>query len=202
MTTPTLTYFDAPVSRGEECRLAFAVAGVPFTDERLTREQFDARRDSFPYGALPVLTIEGKGAIAQSNAILRFIGSQHGLLPADPWESARHEAVLASVEEMRGRLGPTNRMKDPAEKQKARTELAKDYFPGWAASLERQITGPFFGGATLSVADLKIYTALVPLLAGRIDHVPAEIFTGLPKLNALFAAVKAHPKVAAWYAKS
>ncbi|MFT3712324.1 MAG: glutathione S-transferase family protein [Archangium sp.] len=200
MTKPTLTYFDVPVSRGEECRLAFAVAGIPFTDERLTREQFDARRETTPYGALPVLTLEGKPPLAQSNAILRYIGSQHGLLPTDPWESAHHEAVLASVEEMRGRLGPTNRIKDPAEKQKAREELVRDYFPGWAAALEKQITGPFFGGATLSVADLKVYTALVPLLGGRVDHVPPELFSSKPKLSALFAAVKAHPKVAAWYA--
>jgi glutathione S-transferase len=201
MSKPTLTYFDIPVSRGEECRLAFAVAGVPFNDERLSREQFDARRASFPYGALPVLTVEGKPPLAQSNAILRYIGSQHGLLPNDPWESARHEAVLAAVEEMRGRLGPTNRIKDPEEKKKARLELARDYFPGWAAALEQQITGPFFGGTTLSVADLKLYTALVPLLGGRVDHVSPELFSGYPKLNALFAAVKAHPKVVAWYAR-
>ena len=28
MSKPRLSYFDAPVSRGEECRLALAIAGV------------------------------------------------------------------------------------------------------------------------------------------------------------------------------
>ena len=37
MTKPKLTYFDAPVSRGEECRLALHLAGVDFEDDRLKR---------------------------------------------------------------------------------------------------------------------------------------------------------------------
>src|SRR2546425_10714852 len=75
-----LTYFDAATSRGEECRLALHVAGLPFEDERLTRDQWAARKASTPFGALPVLAIDGR-QLAQSNAILRFIGSQHGLHP-------------------------------------------------------------------------------------------------------------------------
>jgi len=35
MTKPKLTYFDAPVSRGEECRLALHLAGVDFEDIRI-----------------------------------------------------------------------------------------------------------------------------------------------------------------------
>jgi len=201
MTKPTLTYFDIPTSRGEECRLALFIAGVPFTDERLSREQWEARKATAPFGALPIFTAEGKPPLAQSNAILRMIGSQHGLLPADAWESARHEAVMCSVEEMRAKLGPTGRIKDPAEKQAARQALAATYFPDWSAQIEKQITGPFVGGASLSVADLKLFVALTPLLAGKIDHIPPETFTPFPKLLALVGAVKAHPRVSEWYSR-
>jgi len=82
-----LTYFDTAASRGEECRLALHVAGLPFEDERLSRDQWAARKASTPFGALPVLAIEGR-QLAQSNAILRFIGSQHGLHPVEPFEAA------------------------------------------------------------------------------------------------------------------
>ena len=115
MSKPTLTYFDIPTSRGEECRLALFIAGVPFTDERLTREQWDSRKAAAPFGALPIYTMEGRPPLAQSNAILRMLGGQHGLLPSEPWESARHEAVMCAVEEMRAKLGPTGRIKDAAE---------------------------------------------------------------------------------------
>ncbi len=201
MTSPTLTYFDIPTSRGEECRLALFIASVPFNDERLNQEQWAARKASAPYGALPVFTSDGRPPLAQSNAILRMIGSQHGLLPADAWESARHEAVMCSVEEMRARLGPTGRIKDPAEKKQAREALATGFFPEWGGQIERQIQGPFVGGAALSVADLKLFVALTPLSRGSIDHIPPETFGPFPKLLALVAAVKAHPKVAEWYAR-
>lgn len=201
MSQPTLTYFDIPTSRGEEIRLALTIAGVAFTDERLNREQWEARKASAPFGALPIFTSEGRPPLAQSNAILRMLGTQHGLLPADAWESARHEAVMCAVEEMRAKLGPTNRIKDPAEKQAAREALAKSYFPEWCAQIERQITGPFLGGAALSVADLKLFVAMGPLLAGKLDHIPTETFSPFTKLLALVAAVKTHPKVVAWYAR-
>jgi glutathione S-transferase len=201
MSQPTLTYFDIPTSRGEECRLAFFLSDVKFTDERLNREQWAARAASAPYGALPILTQEGKPPLAQSNAILRMIGSQHGLLPTDPWESARHEAVMCAVEEMRAQLGPTGRIKDPAAKQAAREALATTFFPQWCGQLEQQIRGPFVGGAAISVADLKIFVAFTPLLAGKIDFIPPSTFAPFPMVLALVEAVKAHPKVVAWYAQ-
>ena len=35
MSKPKLYYFDAPVSRGEECRLALHLAGIDFEDARI-----------------------------------------------------------------------------------------------------------------------------------------------------------------------
>ena len=201
MTKPTLTYFDIPTSRGEECRLALTIAGVDFTDERLDQAAWQSRKAAAPYGALPVYTEAGRPPLAQSNAILRLIGSQHGLMPSDPWESARHEALMCAVEELRGKLGPTGRIKDPDEKKKAREALAAGFFPEWCAQVERQIHGPFFGGANLSVADLKLFVVMSPLLKGSIDHVPTSTFEPFPKLRAVVDAVKAHPKVVAWYAR-
>lgn len=200
MNKPTLTYFDIPTSRGEEIRLALTIAGVPFNDERLSREQWNARKDSSPFGALPIFSQEGKPPLAQSNAILRMLGSEHGLLPKDAWESARHEAVMCAVEEMRAKLGPTNRISDAEEKKKAREALANEFFPTWTAQIEKQITGPFVG-SELSVADLKIFVAMTPLLAGKIDHIPPSVFAPFTKTLTLVAAVKAHPKVTAWYAR-
>src|SRR6195256_630287 len=92
MTRYKLTYFDAAASRGEECRLALHLSGLPFEDERLSGDQWAARKERTPFGALPVLTVDGR-QLAQSNAILRFIGSQHGLHPAEPFEAALHESL-------------------------------------------------------------------------------------------------------------
>jgi prostaglandin-H2 D-isomerase / glutathione transferase len=197
-----LTYFQASASRGEECRLALHVAGLPFEDERLDRAGWEKRHAASPFGALPTLEVEGKGTLGQSNAILTYVGRAHGLLPDDAFESARHESLLSAVEDLRGFLRPVVRVTGEDEKKKARTDFANGALQEWAGQIERQIKGPFAGGAKISVADLKIYVSVSTFINGAIDHIPADVFKAFPKLTALHAAVKAHPKVAEWQAKT
>src|SRR4051812_20151736 len=110
MTRPKLTYFDAPVSRGEECRLALHCAGVDFEDTRVPRADWPALKPTTPFGSMPVLELPGQPPLAQSNAILTLIGRLHGLHPKGLFEAARHEAVMQHVEDLRANIAPTLRM--------------------------------------------------------------------------------------------
>jgi glutathione S-transferase len=203
MSKPKLTYFDAPMSRGEECRLALHIGGVDFEDIRLKREEWAALKPKTPYGSLPLLELPGHPVLAQSNAILVLIGRRHGLHPKDDVEAARHEAVMSYVEELRGTITPTMRLEDEAEKKRAREELASTYIPAWAANVEKQIgEGPFFGGASVNVVDLKLYMIVHWLRTGALDHIPATVLAGYPKLNRVHDAVAEHERVKAWYARS
>ena len=197
----TLTYFDIAASRGEDCRIALHLAGVPFVDDRINGPQWMERKPGTPFGALPTLTVEGKGVLAQSNAILRYIGSQHGLHPADPFEAARHEAVMEAVEELRAAASRAN-SKDPAENQRLREEFASGYLQRWGDNMERQLgEGPFLSGAVLQVADLKLWSVLRWLRRGVLDHVPVTSLSDRPKLARLYEAVEHHPGVVSWYAR-
>jgi glutathione S-transferase len=202
MTKPKLMYFDAPVSRGEECRLALHIAGVEFEDVRLKPDQWATLKPTTPYGSVPVLEIPGHPPFAHSNAILVLIGRKHGLHPKDDFEAARHEGMMAYVEELRGHVGPTLRMQGE-EKQKAREALAATYLPQWGANVEKNLgDGPFFGGSQLCVVDLKLHMAVRWFIGGKVDFIPATIFDGFPKLMRLFEAVRDDARVKSWYAKS
>jgi glutathione S-transferase len=67
MSKPRLIYFDAPVSRGEECRLALHLAGVEFEDVRIASADWPALKPKTPFGALPVLELPGLPPLGQSN---------------------------------------------------------------------------------------------------------------------------------------
>lgn len=202
MASYKLTYFDMPTSRGEECRLALHLAGVPFEDDRLARGAWPELKGTTPFGAVPVLEVEGKGTLGQSNAILRYVGSAHGLHPSDPWQAARHEAVMSAVEELRARIDPSMRTDDADAKKRMREELAAGYLQQWGASIERQIEdGSFLGGAQVNVADLKLFVVVTWLRKGVLDHMPTDVLAGYPKLNRLVDAVGGHPGVVGWYAK-
>ncbi len=202
MNRPRLIYFDAPVSRGEECRLALHLAGVDFEDVRIPAADWPALKPRMPYGALPVLELPGKPPLAHSNAILVLIGRRHDLHPADDFVAARHAGMMEHVEALRAAVSPTIRMPE-AEKKVAREALVAGFLPAWAEAAERNIEGsPFFGGDTLQVVDLKLYMAVRWFVGGKVDHIPATIFAGYPKLMAVHAAVHDHPGVQAWYASA
>ncbi len=201
MSKPKLVYFDAPVSRGEECRLALTLAGVDFEDVRIQRDEWPVLKPKTPYGSLPVLELPNGTTLAQTNALLVFIGRSHGMHPTDAIAAAQHEAMMAHVEDLRARVSPTIRMAEP-EKKTAREALVADYLPAWAQAAEHNIPGgPFFAGAKPNVVDLKLHMAVRWFIGGAVDYIPATIFSGYPKLMAVYGAVKDHPAVKAWYAK-
>ena len=203
MSKPKLVYFDAPVSRGEECRLALHVAGVDFEDVRLKREEWLALKPTTPFGSVPVFEMSGHPPLAQANAILVLIGRQHGLHPKDDFEAARHEAMMGHVEDLRHHVGPTIRITDEAEKKKAREAIAATFLPGWAAYAEKQIAadGPFFAGAKIHVVDFKIHMGVRWFAGGNVDHIPATIFSAFPKLMRVHDAVRDDARVKSWYAR-
>lgn len=196
--TISLTYFDFEGSRGLECRLALSVAGVPFEDIRVSREQWLELKPTVPFGALPVLS-DGAKRLAQSNAILGYIGRGHGLFPTDAWTAAEHDALMLSVEDLRQKL-PDGKGMSEEEKKAARQAFAAGFLSQWAATVSKRIAGPFLEGDSLSVADIKIYVIVRSYLSGIYDHIPPTCLDAYPKLLALHAAVQAHPAVSAYFA--
>jgi glutathione S-transferase len=202
MAKPKLMYFDAPVSRGEECRLALHIAGVEFDDVRVKPADWPSVKPTTPYGSMPVFEVPGHPPLAHSNAILALIGRQHGLHPKDNFEAARHEGMMAFVEELRHHVSPTLRMSGE-EKQKAREALAATYLPQWGAIVEKNLgDGPFFAGKQLNVVDLKLHMAVKWFIGGKVDFIPATIFDGFPKLMRVYEAVRDDERVKSWYAKT
>ncbi len=199
MTKPRLTYFDFDGGRGEECRLAFVVAGVEFDDHRVKHGEWEAMKAETPFGALPVLEVDGRGKVAQSNAILVYIGRKHGLHPATPWEAMVHEAVMESVEDLRHRVARTA-SDDEEEKRARREEFAQGWLRQWATSISDQITGPFLEGDQINVADIKLFNIIRWFRRGGLDHIAPTYFDAFPKIDTLYQAVEDHEAIRGRYA--
>jgi glutathione S-transferase len=201
MTHYTLSYFDFHGGRGEDCRLALHLAGAEWTDDRVKGPDWPARKPKTPFGAMPVLEVSGRGTLAQSNAILAYLGRTFGLHPTDAFEAARHEMLMAAVEDLRSGMNPVLAIKEPAEKAAARGKLATETIPEWAGRMEACLGdgGPYVAGETLHVADLKIYVLAKWFASGSIDLVPADVLTPFARLWRIHETVKAHPGVVAYY---
>ena len=197
-----LTYFDFHGGRGEPARLAMFVAGIAFEDDRLSFDAFRESKASFPFGAIPVLEVDGQ-TVAQSNGINRFVGKLAGLYPEDPWQAALCDEAMDAVEDISHRITTTFSIKDEEEKRAARQALVdgplRFYLSRLNVLLENR-GGEFFSDTRLIMADLKVFVFVRYLKSGILDHVPGDLTDQVaPLLVDHFQRVNKHPKIKAYY---
>ena len=130
-------HFSFCLGRAEPIRNAFKIGKIAFDDKRITFQEFGANKATYNWGSVPVLKINDKVTIAQSNAILRYAGGQAGLIPKDPIDAARVDEFLGVGEDLTQLLSASFSIKDEDAKKAAREAIVKDKFPAWFANLER-----------------------------------------------------------------
>ena len=202
MSKIVLTYFDIDASRGEAPRLAMIVAGVPFEDRRIPRNEWAAQRDQYPFQSLPVLEVDGK-MITQSNTINRYVGKLTGLYPKDDWQAALVDEVMDAIEDITTRIGATFALEGESKK-KARETLAAGPITRFLQQLGARLKaggGEWFVDRRLTVADLKCFLFVRWLKSGALDHIPADLVDQqAPLLAKHLERVSHHAKIAAYYA--
>jgi glutathione S-transferase len=75
---PRILYFDIR-GRAEPLRLLLEDVGVEYPDQQVTLEQWPETRATIPFGRMPVYS-EGDLEIAESFAIMHYLGRKHGRL--------------------------------------------------------------------------------------------------------------------------
>lgn len=197
-----LTYFDFDGGRGEPVRLALVIAGKAFEDDRVSFQDWAARKPEMPFGALPVLEVDGK-TLSQSNTITRYVGKMTNLYPEERWQAALCDEVMDAVEDLNAHIGASIAIADPAAKKAAREALAAGPMTVHLRRLNAYLEsrgGKYFADKRLTVADLKVYSLVSHLRSGVLDHIPADLVDRLaPLLVSHSQRLDAHPKIAAYY---
>jgi len=134
-----LTYFDFHGGRGEPARLALAIGGIVFEDDRVAFADWGRRKANAPFGGLPLLEVDGE-IIAQSNGINRYVGKLAGLYPADPWQAALCDEVMDAVEEIGGKIEATFALPEK-QKKTQRVTLTEGTFTFYLTRLQKRLDG-------------------------------------------------------------
>jgi glutathione S-transferase len=198
-----LTYFDFHGGRGEPARLALSIGGIAFEDDRVPTSDWERRKGDTPFGALPVLEVDGQ-IVAQSNAINRYVGKLVDLYPSDPWQAALCDEAMEAVEDITTKIF-ASRFLPEQQKKAERNALVEGPLPFYLSRLERRLEtrgGLYFADNRLSVADLKVFELIRNLRSGAIDYVPTDLPDRFaPKLVEHCERVKSDPRVSAYYSK-
>ena len=208
MTPPRYQLFYWPIpGRAEAARVALSLAKLDWEDVPLTVELYASMKEQgeLPWGMVPLLKTPD-GGLAESVAILRFLGHQCGLVP-------EHAFMAAKVDEFMDGIGPyfsildgTFGIDDVNERTKAREAL---FLPDGKGTkglemLEQKITASstvWIAGTTeMSIADLMVFTYAFGLFSGNFDGVHASVLSDYPVLLAYHDAIANEPRIQAHYA--
>jgi glutathione S-transferase len=201
----TLTYMNSG-GRALPARLAFAIGGIDFVDERPSDDTIEERYKAFPNNWGPALSnVPGYGdaVINQSKAIARYATTVAGLEPTDPLQAALIEEVVQNLDEMESPsagLFATFGLEGDEQKE-GRAKFLAGPAAKWFGRIEAMFQGaPFFIGDKPTRADLWVFT-MVGFLS-TLDHVDPAYFAAYPKVSGMCAALKAIPAVAAFFEKN
>jgi glutathione S-transferase len=198
-----LTYCDFLGGRGEPARLALSIGGIAFEDDRVPFADWERRKADTPFGALPVLEVDGQ-TVAQSNAINRYVGKLVDLYPSDPWQAAQCDEAMEAVEDITSKIVATLFLPEEEKKTQCKA-LVEGPIPFYLTQLQQRLEahgGRYFAADRLSVADLKVFNWIWYLKFGGLDHVPTDLPDRIaPKLVEHYERVKNDPRVKAYYAK-
>jgi glutathione S-transferase len=202
MTDFRLTYFDIDGGRAEPIRIALHAAGIPFTDHRISFQEFMETRNSVRFTCVPVLEIDGE-PVTQSNALTRYVGKLAGLYPEDALQALFCDEAMGAVEDVTYHIGSTMRMQGD-ELREAREKLVEGWLPIYLRGLDQLLArggGEFFADKRLTVADLKVFVQTHWLRSGFLDHVPTDLVDRLgPGLVKHQTRIGEDSRVKAYYA--
>lgn len=161
-----LTLHDyLPSQNGWKVRVLLGLLGTPYRTHNVSIFEGESRTEEFlnlnPAGAIPVLELEDGRAIAESNAILTFLGQGTPFLSSDDYRRAKIMQWLFfeqyHVEPVIGSLRfwtMTNRL----ERNQALVPAKRDAAVRALAALERSlIETAFLAGRDITIADLAVY---------------------------------------------
>ncbi|XP_028513215.1 glutathione S-transferase 4 isoform X2 [Exaiptasia diaphana] len=185
-----LVYFDMR-SLGESTRVMFALAGVPYTEERMPYIYTGIYCDEWltmkangrsPFGKIPLLELGDGRAICQSGAILRFLANEFGFCPSSNYDKASADMILDSVKDMQTKLDSQfyGNYKNPERREEIRTSVLKEFIPQQIQYLDNILQKNkggkgYFVGEKITYADIAVFCFLNGYLAGGALEAPNEI---------------------------
>ncbi|XP_053605231.1 glutathione S-transferase-like [Plodia interpunctella] len=177
----------------ESIRYILHYTGHKFEDVRYELASWPIKevKDALPFGQLPLYE-EGNRKLNQSLAIARYIASQTGLLPSDPWEQAVLDSAALNVNDFFAKVGVYIKETDPVKKEQVKKELLTETADYYLSRFEKQLKANkgFFGGK-LTWADF----VLVGIIETANLFLNAQVEKKYPSIIALINHIRSLPGV-------
>lgn len=199
-----LTYFGIP-GRGEASRIALALGGVKFMDDRISFSSWKDIKPTTPWGSVPILTLTDGTVIAQQRAILRLIGKETGTYPTDSLAAAKVDEIMDAVEDINSQTTKVGQGLDKEAKEAARKAACEEggVLHALLTKVDKAIganaTSPFAVGNAITIADVFIYCNSSSFISGLFDGIPADALDSFDNIVKVRKAVRSDESICKFY---
>ena len=201
-----LYYFPIP-GRAEASRVALSFANLDWNDNRINGDEYGRMKKNgdLPWGLVPILQTP-EGVLAESSAILRYIGKMAGLIPKDAFQIAKVDEFIDGYEPFSQILSGSFSIEDVEERTRVRELLFEEDGKGTKGlkAVEKKIaestTGWVASTPEMNIADIRVFTSLFGLFSGNFDGVHKENLANYPSLLEYHEKVANEPRIKAHYA--
>ena len=207
-TKPYQLYYWPIPGRAEAARVALSLANLDWEDIEIDGPMFSKMKKEgvLPWGMVPFLNTP-EGGLAESVAILRYLGHQCDLIPNNAFMAAKVDEFIDGISPHFSMLEGTFGIEDVEERTKAREALFLPEAKGTKGLqlLEKKIqesSTPWIAGTeSMSIADLMVFTYAFGLFSGNFDGVHASVLSNHPVLLTYHELVANEPRIEAHYAE-
>ena len=189
-----LTYFNIE-GLAEKIRLALKIGKCDHEDIRINFNEWNDIKKNTPCGQLPMINIDGiEEPIAQSGAILRYVGKKTNLYPHDDLEALYIDELVSLQEDISSKIGVSIYIGMKPETYGYPSDLSDDDKKLIQKSLRKNLAnedgdlhkflnivnnklskGKFFTGDSPTIADCAFLPLFRQLRSGRLDYLPIDI---------------------------
>jgi len=202
-----IEYFDI-AGRAELARAALWIGNVPFEDIRLTREQFAENKAAgkYPFGQVPVMWVDGE-AMPQSLAMARYAGRLAGLIPEDPVQAFKMDAILDTIDDVLVTHTRTYRTTNEETKKQIIETLKNDMVPRlvkFIADAHAKNGGKFLVGDKLTLADVAALVWVKNTFGteGVYPYIPTSTVTDNAAFESYISGIKELDVIKSYFEKT
>ena len=178
---PKVHYFPI-YGKGEAIKMALHYLGVEFESVDHVGETWQPYKPNTPFGQMPVLDLDDGTSLAQSMAIINYIGAtwggnKLGFVPTDPMQNYNGEATVAVITDdfFSKHIMAAFYMPDGDEKTAKWQNIVSVEYPKTAALLEPRIPAEgFLNGPNLSKWDILFVQFYVNMLRNPTFRYPEQ----------------------------
>uniref|UniRef100_A0A0A9YRT1 glutathione transferase n=1 Tax=Lygus hesperus TaxID=30085 RepID=A0A0A9YRT1_LYGHE len=190
-----LTYFNMS-GLGEPVRVMLSYGEIPFTDKRVSKDEWASMKSEMTFGQMPRLLIDGL-ELYQSRAICRYIAGKLNLRGKTDKAAAMADMWVDAIDDARSMIARVYYQPDSEERTINMDKMKNVDFPRVLSIFEKELEKngtTFLVGNEVSWADIMLFGYL-SYIGELLRTTGSDLLSAYPRLTAIYSTILSNPGI-------